>query len=158
MIQTYYKYFYGFYVLFPLIDLTDKLFKKRSAGKRNHCVYMWMYNNVIYYIGEGTNDRPFKHENDLLSTLIDEGWECFILAANLTKMECCILEAKLLSMVKYRTFSRRGEYTWDGVSLINKQRERKYKGVLFEDLFEQYLNLDNGNKCWKALWREINHY
>ncbi len=70
-----------------------------------------MYNNVIYYIGEGTNDRPFKHENDLLSTLIDEGWECFILAANLTKMECCILEAKLLSMVKYRTFSRRGEYT-----------------------------------------------
>jgi hypothetical protein len=73
-------------------------------------------------------------------------------------MECCILEAKLLDMVEYRTFTKRGQYTWDGVSLINKQREYKYKGILFEDLFEQYLNLDNGNKYWETLWRKINHY
>jgi hypothetical protein len=69
----------------------------------------------------------------------------------------CILEAKLLRMVTNRTFSKRGCYEWDGISLINKQREYKYQGVEFNTLFEEYLNLD-GNNYWEALRRQINRY
>jgi hypothetical protein len=61
-------------------------------------------------------------------------------------------------MAKNRRLSKRGSYKWDGVSLINKQQERTYEGVKYEILFDEYLNLDDGNNYWETFRREINYY
>lgn len=119
---------------------------------------MWMYKGIIFYIGEGLTDRPFTHYGDIVANTIDSDWTCVILASNLTKMEACIMEAKLLSLVEDRTFTRRGQYVWDGVSLMNKQREYKYKGISYRYLFEEYLNLNDGSNYWKDLKFQINKY
>lgn len=149
--------FCGMYLLYPLLNLNDKLFKKRDSEIRDCCVYAWMYNGIVYYIGEGRIDREIKHQRDLLSRVIGPGWICVIITSNLTKKEGCIIEAYLLRTTT-RTFSTRGQYIWDGVSLINKQREFTYKGVSYEVLFEEYLNLDNGNNYWETFRRQIDCY
>lgn len=146
--------FLGYNVLFPLFNGIRLLRKRDKEGIRNCCVYLWTTTGIVYYIGEGVHSRPFDHDGDLVSDVIDSDWTCIILVYNVTKLEACIIEAKLLSMVQNRTFTRRGIYIWDGESLLNKQREYHYRGVSYEYLFKEYLN--NGNYYWKALWREIN--
>lgn len=147
--------FTSFYLLYPLINVSN-LFKKRDTGNRNCCVYVWMFKGIVYYIGEGLKERYIKHKNDLLKSVLGPGWVCIILATGITKMEGCILEAWMLSTVTTRTFTSKGQTVWDGSSLINKQREYTYKGRRFEELFEEYLNLDNGNNDWEAFRRQIN--
>ena len=61
----------------------------------------------------------------------------------MTSKEAHILEAYLIAKSK-RKLSKIGQKKWDGVSLINKKREKKYEG-----LFEEYLNLD-GNNDWET--------
>ena len=148
--------FLGYNVLFPNLKISFK--KRDEIGERDCCVYLWMYKGRIFYIGEGLNNRPFTHSDDALSLVIDSDWTVIIVAYNITKMEACIIESKLLSLVENRSFMKRGQYEWDGVSLLNKQRERKYRGVPYEYLFEEYLNLDNWNNYWEAFRREINGY
>lgn len=150
-------YFTSFFILYPLIN-SSNLFKKRDTGDRDYCVYIWMYRRIVYYIGEGRENRCITHKNDLLERVIGPGWICVMFAVGLTKMEGCILEAWLLSIITNRAFTQRGQTVWDGKSLINKQREYTYKGVKFEQLFKEYLNLDNGNNDWETFRRQINYY
>ena len=155
----------GFLVKFWSLDL-NVIFKKRDAdwfnSDRNYCIYLWCRHGVAHYIGEGRLDtkfwqegRPFNHKDDMLTNTIGKKWKCEILACGLSKKEAGIIEAYLLKN-NNRTLSKRNQYTWDGVSLINKQREYTYKGERYEELFEKYLNLDNGNNYWEALRRKIN--
>ena len=85
----------------------------------------------------------------MLCKTIDPSWICEILCFGLTSKEAHIIEAYLLQLSN-RTFSKFRTYAWDGQSLINKKRERKY-----ERMIEEYLNLD-GNNYWETLRREIN--
>lgn len=148
-----------------MLDLKG-VFKSRDLDDddRDFCVYIWKLKNNCFYIGEGRwreedwqKGRPFHiNQKDLLSLNLDARWECVVLANGLTKKEACVLEAYLLNIVE-RPFTKRGSYTWDGVSLINKQHECFYKGVSYDILAEQFLNLD-GNYCWEIIRREINGY
>ena len=52
-----------------------------------------MYNGIVYYIGEGIENRCITHKNDLLDKVLSPGWICIIFAIGITKMEGCILEA-----------------------------------------------------------------
>lgn len=155
----------GYRVSFWNLDLKI-IFKQRdevwSDSKKDYCVYIWCRHGVVYYIGEGLfrstcwwKDRPFDHKNDTVSSIIDSHWKCEIIASGLTKKECCILEAYLLKIAQ-RNLTEKGQYMWDGKSLINKQREYTYRGRSYEELFKEYLNLD-GNNCWETLRRKINN-
>lgn len=143
----------GFTIRF--LHLSLNLFKNVDE-KGTTSVYMWKWNGKIQYIGKGVKDRPFKHTKDILSRVLDPSWELIIVAENLTDAQACTLEAKLIRMAKKtRRLSVRGSYEWDGVSLINKVTPATYRGILFEDMFEQYLNLNDRN--WEQLEREINN-
>ncbi len=143
----------GFTIRF--LHLSLNLFK--NVDEKGHTlVYMWKHYGRVHYIGKGLWDRPLKHTKDTLSRVLDPSWELIIVAENLTDAQACVLEAKLIRMAKKtRRLSVRGSYEWDGVSLINKVTPITYRGILFEDMFEQYLNLNDRN--WEQLEREINN-
>ena len=156
----------GFWTYFVLLDL-NSLFKQRDIdwnSKHDRCVYFWLLDEKVYYIGQGKfnryfwqTSRPFHiGNNDLLENTIDSRWTCQIIHG-LTKKEARILEAYFISIAE-RKLSKIGSYKWDGVSLINKRRERNYKrDIPFTKLFKEYLNLD-GNNYWKTFRRQINGY
>lgn len=160
------KHYLGFWTEFHNLDLSI-IFKKRDRdwnANHDYCVYMWKHNNRVHYIGKGKfqmefwqDARPFIHKHDTLAYTLDSSWTCMILAWGLTDKEARILEAKLIGLNE-RKFSKTGTYKWDGESLINKRRELTYKGVSYEVLFEEYLNLDNGNNYWETFRREVNGY
>ena len=126
-------------------------------GNGGSIVYMWKWRGVVYYVGKGTWDRPFTHNGDIISRVVDSSWELIIVADGLTDEEACTLEAKLIRMAKkHRTLTAIGSYDWDGISLINKVTPRTYRGVEFEELFEQHLNLNDRN--WTDLERKLNYY
>ena len=159
----------GFWVVFRTdLDL-NVIFKKRDRDwfnlDRDFCVYVWKDpSGLIQYIGMGRYyqgelysvtlwkiSRPFMHKNDLLSNVISDSWICEILCYGCSNKEAHIIEAQLITLCD-RPLSKRGQTKWDGVSLINKRRERKY-----ENMIEEYLSLD-GNNYWETLRREINGY
>ena len=158
MAHIYLEYTTLYNVLFSSFNPKEIFRKRDDSGERRYCVYLWMYRGIIFYIGEGLKNRPFTHVGDLVANTIDSDWTCVILATNITKLEACIMEAKLLSLVENRTFTRRGQYVWDGVSLMNKQREYYYKGVSYRSLFKEYLNLNDGSNYWRNLRSKINNY
>lgn len=144
----------GFIIQFLHLGLN--LFKNTEKSG-NSIVYMWKWRGIVRYIGKGVWDRPFTHSGDMLSRILDSSWELVIVAEGLTDQQACTLEAKLIRIAKkYRRLSVRGSYEWDGVSLINKITPRTYKGISFEDLFEQHLNLNDRN--WTELERELSNY
>ena len=152
----------GFWTIFRNLDL-NLIFKKRDKDwfnlDRDFCVYTWKdIKGCVQYVGMGRYwdienkwyfSRPFSHTKDMLCKTIDPSWICEILCFGLTSKEAHIIEAYLLQLSN-RTFSKFRTYAWDGQSLINKKRERKY-----ERMIEEYLNLD-GNNYWETLRREIN--
>ena len=155
----------GFWVYFLLLDL-DKIFKKRDKNwnaKHDRCVYVWVKDSVIYYIGQGwfreidwQNGRPFHLDcNDMLTNTIDESWTCVILSWGLTMFEARLWESKLIDLYE-GDLSKPGAYVWDGKSLMNKKRERSYKGIVFETVYDDYLNLEDGNNYWETFRRKIN--
>lgn len=159
----------GFLVKFRCLDL-NVAFKNRDVDwfncDRDFCTYVWKdQNGLIQYIGMGRYwnlykygfdkwswSRPFNHKNDLLKNTISNDWICEILFMGCTSKEAHIIESYLIQLCE-RSLSKIGQYVWDGVSLINKKREKKY-----ERMFKEYLNLDNGNNYWETLRREINGY
>ena len=155
----------GFWVYFLLLDL-DKIFKRRYRNwneKPNRCVYMWMKDEIIYYIGQGwytefywQSSRPFHVDcDDMLTNTIDESWTCIIISSGLSVFEARLLEAYFISLYDGE-LSQKGTYVWDGKSLMNKHRERSYKGVVFENVYDYYLNLEDGNNFWETFRRKIN--
>ncbi len=162
------RHYLGYWTEFLNLDL-NQIFRKRDKDwweNRDYCVYVWKKNGIIHYIGKGKFDetywqdaRPFIHKLDTLANTIDSSWTCSILAWGLTNKESRILEAYLIKEASLeRNLSKIGAYKWDGKSLINKRRERTYKGVCFEQLYEEYLNLDNGNNYFKTFRRQVNGY
>ena len=159
----------GFLVKFRCLDL-NVIFSKRDSdwfnNDRDFCTYIWKDpKGVIQYIGIGrywdlykygfkkwTQSRPFKHQKDMLANTINEDWICEILFIGCTSKEAHIIEAYLITCSE-RPLSNIKSYVWDGVSLINKKREKRY-----ERMFEEYLNLDNWNNYWETIRREINGY
>lgn len=152
----------GFWTIFRNLDL-NLIFKKRDRDwfniDRDFCVYVWKDpNGRIQYIGMGryyednwTNCRPLNHNNDMLTNTITTEWTCEILFYGASSLEAHIVEAHIITLSN-RNRSHRGQYVWDGESLINKKREKKY-----ERMIEEYLNLD-GNNYWETIRREINGY
>lgn len=153
MVRKNWEFKKGFWVQFLHLGLN---LVNNIDGSGLCVVYMWILNGIVYYIGKGTESRPINHYKDTLSRVLDSRWELCIIAENLTDLQASILEAKLLRLASKRSFSERGSYVWDGVSLINKQMELTYNGMLFEDLFDKYLNLNDRN--WKQLKRKINKH
>ena len=152
-------------MFFLLLDL-GFIFKKRDrswTSKHDRCVYVWMKDGRIYYIGQGwfkeinwQEGRPFHLDSDdMLTNTIDESWTCVILSWGLTKFEARLLESYLISLYTGK-LSTKGSYEWDGKSLMNKHRERKYKGVVFENVYQEYLNLEDGNNYWETFRRKVN--
>lgn len=159
------RHYLGFWTEFQNLDLS-KIFRKRDKdwlASRDYCVYVWKKNESILYIGKGKfnidyweDARPFIHILDMLANTIDPSWTCSILAWGLTNKESRILEAYLIKTASFkRKLSKKGVYKWDGESLINKRIERTYKGIKFEQLYEEYLNLDNGNYYWETFRRQV---
>ena len=159
------QHFLGFWVYFLLLDL-DKLLKKRDKNwkaKRDYCVYLWMKNGQVFYIGEGwlkESDwqigRPFHLGcDDLLTKTIDSSWTCTIVSWGLTRFEAQLIESYLQKLYKGE-LTKIGAEKWDGKSLINKRIERSYKGVIFENEYNNYLNLEDGNYYWETFGRQIN--
>ncbi len=158
----------GFWVVFSNLDL-NKIFKKRDLnwfhGDRDFCVYLWVdefnncqyigmgryYNLMSYPVNKWKYSRPFNHKKDLLIKSIKSNWKCIILSYGMTSKEAHIYEAFLISSSN-RFLSKKGQKYWDGETLINKKRERKYEGM-----FEEYLNLD-GNNYWETSeWKTHNN-
>lgn len=124
-----------------------------------------MKNGKIYYIGQGwftevnwQEGRPFHSEcDDLLRTVLDKSWTCVIISWGLTTFEARLLEAYLISLYDGE-LTKPGSKTWDGESLINKHREYRYKGHVFEEEYSKYLNLKDGNNYWETFRRKVNNY
>ena len=108
-----------------------------------------MKGGIIYYIGQGwfneinwQEGRPFHMDcDDMLRNTIDESWTCVIISWGLTKFEARLLEAYLINLYDGE-LSKPGTYKWDGKSLMNKHRERTYKGVVFESVYD-YLSTED---------------
>ena len=120
-----------------------KIFKTREeSSDRGYCVYIFenqmkiacyygmgrYYDLTSHKMTEWKKSRPFNHRNDNLAKVIGPGWTCRIYAMGLTKTEAHIIEAILILNAK-RPLSKIGQ-DWDGVSLINKRRERKYERMI----------------------------
>lgn len=162
------RHYLGYWVQFQNLDL-NRIFRERDKdwlASREYCVYLWKKCYKIHYIGSGKFDlnfwedsRALTHEGDMLAYTIDSSWTCIILAWGLTKKESRILEAYLIEEASYeRNLSKIGTYEWDGKSLINKRIERKYKRVPFKQLYDKYLNLDNGDYYFETFRRQVNGY
>lgn len=148
-------------IVFRNLDLNEvfRLRDKDWFAEHEYYVYLWKLFSKVHYIGKGKGNRFDDHKGDMLEKTIDDRWICEIIAWGLTNKEARMLEAMLIKIAcEERNLSRRGTYLWDGKSLINKRRELTYKGVSYEVLFEEYLNLDNGNNYWETFRREVNGY
>ena len=129
----------GVKIIWTLIDVS-KIFKNRDVdNERNWSVYRVVtpdgrtvyFGKGIYYYGKSydynvAHMRATNHRGDMLANTLCEGWTIEIIAIGLTDKESRILEAKLIRDAG-KPLSKKGIYVWDGVSLINKRRERKLK-------------------------------
>lgn len=117
----------------------DKLFKKRTRGKRDRCVYQWRFEAVPdfpAYTGEGSEDRRTGHTGDLLAKMLKKlKAVLYILSDGLTKFESQVYESMLIRKYAFEYgLSKRGATDWDGHSILNKQRE-----LTMEKYIEIYL-------------------
>ena len=84
---------------------------------------------------------------------MNKNWVIRIIASGLTKNQAKALEAYFIREAsKRRALSKKGQFVWDGVSLMNKHREWKA-----EKMIDKYLNLD-GNNYWEVISRTPDYY
>lgn len=70
------------------------------------------------------NSRALHHKKQMVEDYIEIGWEARITSIGLTKNEARVLEALFirLELENGRSLTPVGIYTWDGYSLMNKNR------------------------------------
>ena len=98
--------------------------------------------------------RAFETKNKHLAhNTVNKNWVIRIIASGLTKNQAKALEAYFIREAsKRRALSKKGQFVWDGVSLMNKHREWKA-----EKMIDKYLNLD-GNNYWEVISRTPDYY
>lgn len=129
-----------------LIDLNE-VFKKRDIGDRDSCVYVFENEfGIPVYIGMGKyhqflpntskfwRSRPFTHKNDLFRKCLRPTWTCRIVACAMTSVEAHILESWMI-LADPKPLTKRGAEVWDGVSLINKNLEKRWWKYFNEYLY-----------------------
>lgn len=96
----------------------------------------------LVYVGKGKFDwlhidkcRAVKHQKDNLCKHMKKGWKIVFIAIGVTDSEARALEALLISTyAELQGLSKKGSCDWDGVSLINKRRERTWEQRINEFL------------------------
>lgn len=68
--------------------------------------------------------RALHHDGQMVEDYIESGWEVRITSIGLTKNEARVLEALFIrqDLENGRSLTPMGTYTWDGHSLMNKNR------------------------------------
>jgi len=127
----------GYTIRWDLVNV-DEILKWRDKDRQEDCcTYEIWYKDILVYIGEGKYydimvegkkkfllSRPFMHKKDLVKKYVDEDWDIRITSYGVTKKEGQVLEAYFIrqALAEGRTLTKQGATTWDGYSLMNKNR------------------------------------
>lgn len=91
------------------------------------------YGKGKFYLDNILKSRGCCHFGDLVDKYLTEGWIIRFISIGITDEESRALEA-LLIMKCDKKLTKRGAKVWDGVSLMNKRRERKWEKRINEFL------------------------